>query len=79
MTIGLRFDKGASEGTVDQAREDFAVGDVCTIVAIGTVGTATFQVLARPPGSASSLVVVDPVSQTIVLDVAGRWRFRVRP
>lgn len=77
MTIGLRFDKEASAGTPNQAREDFALGDVCTIVATNVVGTATFQVLARPPGSASSLVVVDPVSQTIVLDVAGRWRFRV--
>ncbi len=77
MTIGLRFDKGVSAGTADQAREDFAVGDVCTIVATGVVGTATFQILAAPPGSSATLVVVDPVTQTITIDVSGRWRIRV--
>ena len=77
MTIGLRFDKGASEGTANQTREDFAIGDVATIRATGVVGTATFQVLKSAPGSASALVVVDPVTQTIAIDVAGRWRIRV--
>ena len=77
MAIGLRFDKGVSAGTANQSREDFAVGDTCTIVATGVVGVATFQVLASPPGSVAALVPVDAVSQDLTLDVAGRWDVRV--
>lgn len=77
MTIGLRFDKGPSPGTANQSREDFAIGDVCTIVATGVVGVATFQILAQPPGSTAVLVPVDAVSQNITIDVAERWDIRV--
>lgn len=78
MAIGLRFDKGVSAGPADQSREDFAVGDVCTIVATGIVGTATFQILAPPLGSTAVLVPVDPLKQSITIDVAGgRWDIRV--
>ena len=77
MAIGLRFDKGVSAGTANQSREDFAVGEVCTIVATGIVGTATFDILAPPLGSTAALVPVDPLSQTITIDVAGRWEIRV--
>ncbi|MEE8361770.1 MAG: hypothetical protein V3R71_06410, partial [Gemmatimonadales bacterium] len=77
MAIGLRFDKGASPGTANQSREDFAIGEVCTIVATGIVGTATFQILAPPLGSTAALVPVDPLSQTITIDVQGRWDIRV--
>ncbi len=77
MAIGLRFDKGASAGPDNQSREDFAVGEVCTIVATGVVGAATFEILAPPLGSTAALVPVDSVTQEVTIDVAGRWDIRV--
>ena len=76
MPPSLRFDQGDT-GTVDRSRSDITISVAVDVFAIGIVGTATFAVLDKPPGSAAAFSGANPGDRTITPDVIGSYRIRI--